>query len=207
MSASSFLLSTYLIWIWDSKLILSNNPSRATLWVLETCLIVGLRSYFNYHPDHSFVVQLRLILRRMCVCEYIIHIIHLLNLLFSFDMLGLGFGIKNCPSFLVPCMFGLDIVLIERSTSITMSQSSRAGSPHIRNPASREMISDSVELCETELRFLHIQLTGTNVLLPKIHKTTPEVDLESSISPAESESWNKPTLQCCAVFPTWQYCR
>ena len=25
-----------------SKLILSNNQSRATLWVLETCLIVGL---------------------------------------------------------------------------------------------------------------------------------------------------------------------
>ena len=55
--------------------------------------------------------------------------------------------------------------------------------------------------------FLHIQLTGTNVLLPKIHKTPPEVDFESSRSPAKSESWNKPSLQCCAVFPTWQYCR
>ena len=30
---------------------------------------------------------------------------------------------------------------------------------------------------------------------------------ESSKSPAKSESWNKPSLQCCAVFPTWQYCR
>ena len=31
------------IWIWilGSKLILSNNQSRATLWVLDTCLIVG----------------------------------------------------------------------------------------------------------------------------------------------------------------------
>ena len=27
---------------WGSKLILSNNQSRATFWVLETCLIVGL---------------------------------------------------------------------------------------------------------------------------------------------------------------------
>ena len=26
----------------ESKLILSNNQSRATLWVLDTCLIVGL---------------------------------------------------------------------------------------------------------------------------------------------------------------------
>ena len=43
MSASWFLVSTYLIWILGSKLILSNNHSRATLWVLETFLILGLR--------------------------------------------------------------------------------------------------------------------------------------------------------------------
>ena len=42
MSASWFLVSLYLIWILESKLIRSNNQSRATLWVLETCLIVGL---------------------------------------------------------------------------------------------------------------------------------------------------------------------
>ena len=42
MSASWFLVSMYLIWILGSKLILSNNQSRATLWDLETCLIVGL---------------------------------------------------------------------------------------------------------------------------------------------------------------------
>ena len=32
----------YLIGILGSKLVLSNNQSRATLWVLDTCLIVGL---------------------------------------------------------------------------------------------------------------------------------------------------------------------
>ena len=42
MSASWFLVSMYLIWILESRLIRSNNQSRATLWVLETCLIVGL---------------------------------------------------------------------------------------------------------------------------------------------------------------------
>ena len=42
MSASWFLVSMYVIWILGSKLILSNNQSRATLRVLETCLIVGL---------------------------------------------------------------------------------------------------------------------------------------------------------------------
>ena len=39
------------------------------------------------------------------------------------------------------------------------------------------MISDSVELCETAVCFLHTQLTATHVLFPKIHKTPPEVDL------------------------------
>ena len=34
--------STYLISIFGSRLILSNNKSRATLWVPDTCLIVGL---------------------------------------------------------------------------------------------------------------------------------------------------------------------
>ena len=39
MSASWFLVSMYLIWIFGSNLIRSNNQSRATLWVLETGLI------------------------------------------------------------------------------------------------------------------------------------------------------------------------
>ena len=43
MSASWCLVSMYRIWILDSRLILSNNLSKATLWVLDTCLIVGLR--------------------------------------------------------------------------------------------------------------------------------------------------------------------
>ena len=90
----------------------------------------------------------------------------------------------------------------------TMSQRSRAGNPSIRNPASREMIWDSAEPCDTEVCFLHIQLTETNVLLPNKHiRFLPEVDFESSRPPAKSESWNKHSLQCCVVFSTWQYCR
>ena len=34
----------------------------------------------------------------------------------------------------------------------------------------------------------------------------PEVDFESSRSPAKSESWNNPNLHCWAIFPTWQHC-
>ena len=42
MSANWFLATMYLIWILESQLIRSNNQSKVTLWVLETCLIVGL---------------------------------------------------------------------------------------------------------------------------------------------------------------------
>ena len=90
---------------------------------------------------------------------------------------------------------------------MTKSHRSRAGIPSMRKPASREMISASVELCETDVFFLHIQLVGTNVRLPKMNRIPPDVDFESSRSPAKSESWNNPSLHCCAVFPTYQYCR
>ena len=42
MSASWFLVSTYFIWILGSMFILSNHQSSSTLWVRDTCLIVGL---------------------------------------------------------------------------------------------------------------------------------------------------------------------
>ena len=38
----------------------------------------------------------------------------------------------------------------------------------MRKSASREIISASVELCDTPVCFLHIQLIGTNVWLPKM---------------------------------------
>ena len=37
-----FGVDVFDIWILESRLIRSNSQSRATLWVLETCLIVGL---------------------------------------------------------------------------------------------------------------------------------------------------------------------
>ena len=42
MSASWFWDSTYLIWTFGFRLILSNNQSMATRWVRKTCIIVGL---------------------------------------------------------------------------------------------------------------------------------------------------------------------
>ena len=93
----------------------------------------------------------------------------------------------------------------EWNTSITKSQWSRAGIPSMREPASRKVSSASDELCETEVWFLHIQLIGTNVWLPKMHNVPPDVHFESSRSRAKSESWKNHHLHCCALFPTWQH--
>ena len=59
--------------------------------------------------------------------------------------------------------------------STTHSHQLRASKPFIRNPASREIVSDSVLLCETADCFLHIQEIGTNAISPKMHHIPPEV--------------------------------
>ena len=54
LSASWFLVSMYLSWIFRIQINPSNNQSRVTLRVLETCLIMGL--LFNDHVDDYFIV-------------------------------------------------------------------------------------------------------------------------------------------------------
>ena len=56
----------------------------------------------------------------------------------------------------------------------------------MRNFALGEIISNSVELRDTYVCFLHIQLIRTNVRLPNMHHVPPEVDFGSSRSPAKS---------------------
>ena len=99
------------------------------------------------------------------------------------------FGLTTTDGFLHGALLGPSVLFgTEWNTSIAKSQRVRTEIPSMRKPASREMISVSVELCETAVCFLHIQLVGTNVGLPKMHKTLPDVDFESSRSPAKSES-------------------
>ena len=84
--------------------------------------------------------------------------------------------------------FLITLIRVSVKTSDDQIPQSSAGIPFNLNPASKEMISDSVELSEIEVCFLHIQLVGTNVRLPKTHNVPPDVDFESSRSPAKSES-------------------
>ena len=52
------------------------------------------------------------------------------------------------------------------STSMTSSQNANAGNPSKRSPASRAIISDSVEEWDTAVCFLQNQLIGTKVRGP-----------------------------------------
>ena len=62
---------------WWSKLILSNSQSDATLWVPDTCLILGLPLLMIILITASLFfqnVQLRFTLRWICVCDHVIQI-------------------------------------------------------------------------------------------------------------------------------------
>ena len=71
----------------------------------------------------------------------------------------------------------------------------------MHRPTSKEKTSDSVELCETEVCFLHIQLMATNVRLPEIHGIPPEVDFEFSRSPANRNPGTIPICNAVQYIP------
>ena len=139
-----------------SKLILSYNQSNATLWVLDTCLIIGLRPLMIILITASLSSQ-------KCTTE--LHIEKKLRL-WSPDLdlttvehsgclfLNLAPDMrKQFPAAsLNPLLFseaswvGDFLLFDELNTSITTSHKSRAGIPFTLKPASNEIVSDSVEL-------------------------------------------------------------
>ena len=94
-----FFVSMYLIWILGSTLILSSNQSSATLWVLDTCLIVGLLPFM-------IILQLRLTLRRVWVCGDVVHMRQLINILVS-----LLFGVGICASDFSACSTSRHLII------------------------------------------------------------------------------------------------
>ena len=184
----------------------SNNQSRATLWVLETCLIVGLLPFMiilitaslssNTYNTASQWEDWTFEGTRSTLCKSLITLGDCLRLQ------SVRGGERTSRLFLNKSPCAIRFWFVFPRTATNRSHESSAGIPSNLNPASKEMISDSVELCETEVCLLHIQLIGTNVWLPKTHNVPPEVDFESSRSPAKSESWNSPRMVCLAVLPT-----
>ena len=202
-SAIRCLVSMCLIWILGSKLILSSNQSRATLWVLDTCLILGLLPLITIF--------------RLIVLTDIQH----------------GIGQKNshskarcqhetnqdCRAWLehwfdswCACLTWCDATSLPVPMNPWFYQIGLGIMEHFKNPIpkikswnsinrlKRNYLS-SVELWETGVCFLHIQLIGTNVLLPKMHRIPPDVDFESFGSPAKSESWNNLIYIVVLYFP------
>ena len=185
-----FLMSTYLIWILGSKLIPLNNQSNATRCVPDTCLMVGLllwiiilitaslssKMFQRDSPweECAFTRTWSILDKSTCVVVI---------------CLGLGviFGLATVSRELVTIEFALPCV--ERKTSITTSHRSRAGKPTIRNPASKDMISDSVELWDADVSCTSNwwrQMFGFR----KNIRLTPEGDFESS-RPQQSLSLEK----------------
>ena len=206
-----FGVKMYLIWILESELIRSNNQSRASLWVLETCLIVRVSSLYN-HLDHCFVVfkdiQQSFLMRRIDVWGNKISIVqiidHFLRLLSFFNCVmwrtNLTFVLnKSHRSLLHWCVFPW-------RTATIRSHKSSAEIPctSILHPKKWFLIL----LNCTKLKFVSYSSNWLERTYDcqKTHNVPPDVDFESSRSPAKSESWNSPILHCFGVLPTWQYC-
>ena len=140
----------------------------------------------------------------MCVCGYVIQLTELVNLRFSGDMLGLGFGIRDCPSFLVGIMFGLSFVFGSMyKTSITRSKDQeQVTDPYVVQHLEK-LLQILYNLCETGVCFLNIQLTGTKVRLPK--KYTRH-NLRLILSPQDrQQSLNLETSPVCSTVPCFPH--
>ena len=114
------------------------------------------------------------------------------------------FGLTTADGFLHGSLLGPSVLFgAEWNTSITKSQSERGNTVHADTCIERND-SASVELCETGECFLHIQLIGTNVWLPKMHRIPPDVDFESSSSHAKIKilKQSKSALLCCVSHIT-----
>ena len=211
MSASWFLVSMYLIWILESKLIRSNNQSRAALWGLDTCVIVGLLPLMIILITASLSSNTY---NKASWCEEkTFQGINKINDVQIIDHFSRLLAFVNCArcwtnfTFVLlssrPVLYGSDACFQERQRSDPTNQEQREyhltsilhpkkWSLILLNCAKRKFVSYTSNWMEQMHDF------------QKTHNAPPEVDFESSRSPAKSESWNSPSLHCLAVFPTWQ---
>ena len=198
-SASWILVSMYLIWILGSNLILSNSQSRATLWVLETCLIAVLLPFMIILITTSLSSKMynKASLREEFTFEEI------KSTLFRSSIFPWIF-LRDGDLYGSPRTWSFWYVFPWRTVTIRSHNQVRVYRPFlILHP--RKWFLILLNCAKLKFAFLHIQVIGSNVWLPKMHNVPSEGDFESSRSPAKSESWDSPNLHYFAVFPTWQY--
>ena len=155
MSANWFLVLTVLIWLLGSMWFCqtTNQEQLCESWTRVSSLHCALLSIVLITASLSskMYVQLRLTLRKVCVCGHVIHLTDLINLLF-FGQFGSWFWNQELPVSWWPECLCWTFLLFQCSTSITFSQRSRANYPSVRSAASKEIIPDSAALCETTMK-------------------------------------------------------
>ena len=141
------ILSMFLIWILGSRLIRSNNQSSATLWYLETCLIVGLLPLIIILISASLSSNTynKASWRADWTFEGTESMFSITSIFF-WDLWCLWTSLSGCPD------RSWTREIFPRTETIR-SHSSRADKPSNLSPVSKEMISDSVELWETAVCF------------------------------------------------------
>ena len=195
MSASCFLVSMYLIWICGSNLIRSNNQSRATLWVLETCLIV------DFFPFMIILITASLsshTYNKASWCE---------DWTFERTRSTLSkslITLRDClrPWFVWGQTTGLLVLYGSELYFQGLKQS---------DPTNQEREYRPTSMLHPKKWFLILlncaklkSVSRTSKLLEQMydfhtHNVPSEVDFESSRFPVKSESWNSPSLHCFAV--------
>ena len=163
-------------------------------------------SSLSDHLDHCFVVfkhiQQSFMMSRFDVWGNKTNIIQIISLrLLAFvNRVSWRTNFTFCSLTGRPVLHSSDSCSQELQRSDPINQVREYHPTSILHPKKRFLIL--LNCAKTEVFFLHIQLIGTNVWLPKTHNVPSEVDFESSRSPAKSESWNSPNLHCLAVLPT-----
>ena len=178
----------------ESRLIRSNNQSRATLWVLETCLLVGLLPLMIILITASLSSNTN---NKASWCEDWTfegtQSILFSALIFPWDL------------WLLSKIPGRPVLSIVWITFPIKSHNSRAKAQSNLNPRSKEMISDSVELCERQFVYCTSDLLEQMSDFQKRTMFLQKWILNPQHLP-QNQSWNNPSLQWLAILPTWQYC-
>ena len=109
-------------------------------------------------------VEQRIVARKFCVCN---NVINLSEATFfrrgRFQLRSYCLGCASPCDRIAPSLPGhRDDDGDECNSSITRSHKSNAEKPSMRKPASKDMTSDSVQLCETAVCFLHSHQRSTS---------------------------------------------
>ena len=202
MSSSWFLV--YDLDFADPSSFCQLNLSSATPWVRFTCLIVGL-SAVNNHLDYRFIVfkntKQSTEARKLCVRCDVINIspanicrpVRLFSSFLRWNDFQVVYRDKSCPAFWV-----------DVKKNAILQQPNPRDQERVNRPCVALHVKKQPQIqwnCGSLL--LAHPTYATECSTPEDTQDSPRGRcLNSSRSTARSESFNNPTLQCCAVFLT-----